>query len=80
MDHHPRRLRDYGQRVVFVDNVEWNILRQKPGGHAARAGDLDPIPCLDPAARTRRRPVDANASGIDELLDGGARQRAFDLG
>ncbi len=79
VDHHPRGLRDHGERVVLVYDRERDVLGEELRRDAARARDLDHVPRLDAPARAGRSAVHAHASGVDQLLDRGARERVFDL-
>ena len=73
MHHHAGRLVDNGQIVVFVDDVERNLLRK--GAQTRRvgcSGDRDFFPALQPQRCAGRAPADQHLAFGDQLLNSGA--------
>ena len=65
MDNHPRRLVHYQQNVVFVDDVERNILRENQLGRFGRDAHHNLVAHLYAVTGLAKPPVDRDLTGLD---------------
>lgn len=77
MDDHSGRLRDHGDGVILIDDLERDRLapeglRSAPGTH-----DLDPITLAHATRGARRGVVQANVAGIDQVSHRRSRERSL---
>ncbi len=69
MHHHPRRLIDHRQIVVFVNNVERNVLGNGPQRLNLRPPkDADLLATTEPQRRLAGFPVDQHQFLLNQLL------------
>lgn len=72
--HHARRLVDYRQIAVFVDNIERDLLRNgAQWRRLGRPGDGDPLAAAQPQRRFGGRVIDQHFPLLDQLLNARAR-------